>query len=222
MILLDEIDLCKDLSCRKTRLSASENGKALTAILGILWLASIFAGTFLMMGYANSPGKPGSPPAHWPNKSQISRDPLKPTLVMFLHPHCPCSKASVGELALLMAHCQNRANVTVMFLQPAETTSNWVNTETWKAVAQIPGVTAQRDEAGTEARLFHVETSGDTAVYSAKGDLLFHGGITISRGHSGDNPGRDSVEALLLDQPVSMTNTPAFGCSLFECPANNK
>jgi hypothetical protein len=141
---------------------------------------------------------------------------------MFLHPHCPCSRASVGELALLMAHCQNRASVIVMFLQPTETTSNWVNTETWKAVTQIPGVIARRDEAGAEARLFRVETSGDTAVYSAKGDLLFHGGITISRGHSGDNPGRDSVEALLLDQPAAVTNTPAFGCSLFECTANNK
>jgi hypothetical protein len=140
-----------------------------------------------------------------------------PTLVMFLHPHCPCSRASIGELAVLMAHCQGRVVVHLLFLQPAEIDSNWVLTDTWKSAGQIPGVTVHRDDAGREARLFGAETSGETGLYDAKGRLIFHGGITISRGHSGDNAGRDTLEALLMGYPTQPADTPVFGCSLFEC-----
>jgi hypothetical protein len=136
---------------------------------------------------------------------------------MFIHPHCPCSKASVGELALLMAHCQGRVNAHVLFLQPTEATSDWVLTDTWREAARIPGVTVHRDEGGREARLFQAETSGDTALYDAMGGLMFHGGMTISRGHSGDNPGRDALQSMLLGGPAERTNTPAFGCRLFGC-----
>jgi hypothetical protein len=196
--------------------------KASTAVFGVVWLGTVLAGTFLLIGYANSPGKSGLPPAHWPDGSRIARDRQLPTLVMFMHPHCPCSKASVGELALLMAQCQSRVKTTVMFLQPAEMNNDWVMTGTWEEASRIPGVTVRRDEAGDEASLFHVETSGDTVLYDAKGELLFHGGITISRGHSGDNPGRDSIQALLFGGTTSVSNTPAFGCSLFECSSNTR
>jgi hypothetical protein len=196
--------------------------KTLTMVVGVIWLGAILAGTFLLFAYASSPGKVGLPPAHWPDASGISRDPHLPTLVMFMHPHCPCSNASVGELSLLMAHCQNRVKVTVLFLRPAEMTDGWVESETWKEAARIPGVMVRRDEAGREAGLFHIETSGDTVLYDTKGDLLFHGGITISRGHSGDNPGRDSLQALLFGESSSVSNTPAFGCSLFECSSDLK
>jgi hypothetical protein len=185
--------------------------------LGLVWLGTILTGTFLMLAYANSAGPTGSPPMNWPAASQVRHDPKLPTLVMFLHPHCPCSRASVEELALLMAHCQERVDAHVLFLQPTVMPSNWPLTDLWRAAERIPGVTVHRDEDGREARLFHVETSGDTALYDSKGVLIFHGGITMSRGHSGDNLGRDVVQALLLGTPAQWTNTPVFGCSLFEC-----
>jgi hypothetical protein len=147
----------------------------------------------------------------------VPQDKEHPTLVMFMHPHCPCSRASVGELAEVMAHCQGRVNAHVLFLQPTEMKADWVETDMWREAAKIPGVTVSRDEAGREARLFGAETSGDTALYDAKGRLMFHGGITISRGHHGDNPGHDAVQSLLLGEPVQLTDAPTFGCSLFEC-----
>ena len=198
---------------------ASKRGKQkiLILALGLVWLGIVGAGMFLMLTYANSPGPAGSPPGTWPETSQVPHDPKLPTLLMFLHPHCPCSRASVGELALLMAHCQGRVAVHLLFLQPTELDSNWVLTDTWTDAGQIPGVTVHRDHAGREARLFGAETSGETALYDTKGLLMFHGGITISRGHSGDNPGRDTLQALLLGTPAQLANTPIFGCSLFEC-----
>jgi hypothetical protein len=185
------------------------------AILGLLWLGAILTATFRMLAYANLPGQAGAPPATWPDASRVPHDKQRPTLVMIIHPHCPCSRASIGELALLMAHSQGRVKAYVLFLRPTEMASNWVLTDTWREAAEIPGVMVRSDEDGREARLFHAETSGDTALYDAKGALIFHGGITLSRAHSGDNPGRDSLQALLLGIPTQRTNSPVFGCGLF-------
>ena len=171
-----------------------------TIIAALIWLGVTVTATLLMVAYTNAPGQSGSPPMIWPKSSQVPRDADHPTLVMFVHPHCPCSKASISELSLLMTYCQEQINAHVFFLKPAKMV---------------------RDEAGHEAQLFHAETSGDTVLYDAKGNLLFHGGITISRGHSGDNPGRSALQTLVLDQSAQQTQTPVlqtpvFGCSLFE------
>jgi hypothetical protein len=187
-----------------------------------VWLAAILASTFLMLAYANSPSPAGTPPSAWPESSRIPHDSQHPTLVMFIHPRCPCSRASVGELAFLMAHCQDRVSAHVLFLKPAGMSEDWAHTATWREAAAIPGVTVQRDDGGEEARLFHVETSGDLVLYDAGGQLLFNGGITAARGHSGDNAGRSSVQALLLNEPAHTAHTPVFGCSLFECSQTNQ
>jgi hypothetical protein len=188
-----------------------------TLFIGLAWFAAIVSATFLMLVYAYSPSAAGSPPENWPTSSLVSRDAKRSTLAMFIHPHCPCSRASIGELALLMAHGQGLVNAHVFFLKPADMPEDWVQTDTWREAAAIPGVSVHEDDAGAEARLFHVETSGDLVLYDAKGQLAFHGGITAARGHSGDNAGRSAVQALLLKQPPGTNRTPVFGCSLFEC-----
>lgn len=191
--------------------------KPVTVIVGLAWLGAVVTGIFLLAAYSNAPGRAGSPPINWPKLSRVLRNNETPTLIMFMHPRCPCSRASVAELALLMAHCQGRVNVRVLFIQPAGMPSDWIATDTWRDAAQIPGVTVLRDDAGREARLFGAETSGDTILYNAQGQLMFHGGITLARGHSGDNPGRDALQAMLFGLSPEYTHTPAFGCSLFEC-----
>jgi hypothetical protein len=194
---------------------------ALTWGIGAVWLGIVLAGTFLMVAYANTPGEAGVPPASWPDSSRLQRNPQKPTLVMFIHPHCPCSRASVGELALLMAHCQDRVETHVFFVKPAGVTTEWMQTDVWQEASRIPGVTVHTDDEGQEARRFGAETSGVTELFDAEGRLLFHGGITAARGHSGDNDGRDAVQALLFDKLATQTNTPVFGCSLFSCEAKS-
>ena len=187
--------------------------------LATTWLVMAVFGTVLMVRYADQPGAAGKPPSQWPVASRMEREPGRPTLVMFVHPQCPCSKASVGELALLMAHCEGRVSARVLFLQPANEPAGWVQSDTWREASAIPGVTVGSDPAGREAQLFQAATSGDTVLYDAAGRLVFHGGITISRGHAGDNPGRAAVQALLLGQTTRPAETPVFGCSLFGCTA---
>jgi hypothetical protein len=194
---------------------------ALTWGFGAVWLGIVLAGTLLMVAYANTPGKTGAPPESWPGSSQVRRNPHQATLVMFIHPHCPCSRASIGELALLMAHCHDRVGAHVFFVKPAGMTTAWTQTDTWQEALRIPGVTVHRDDEGREARRFGAETSGATELFDAEGRLVFDGGITGARGHYGDNTGLDAVQALLFHELAIQTNTPVFGCSLFGCDAKS-
>jgi hypothetical protein len=92
--------------------------------------------------------------------------------------------------------------------------SGWERTDLWTRAAAIPGVHALSDARGAEAARFGAIASGQTMLYSASGELLFRGGITVSRGHSGDNAGRSAIVALLHQESPVQTATPVFGCSI--------
>jgi len=72
------------------------------------------------------------------------------------------------------------------------------------------------DVDGVEARRFGVATSGSTLLYDAAGNLLFLGGITGARGHSGDNAGMSAVLAGIRTGCADPDQTPVFGCSLLD------
>jgi hypothetical protein len=85
----------------------------------------------------------------------------------------------------------------------------------WHQAASIPEVQVHCDEAGVEARRFGAFTSGQAFLFSCRGEMLFRGGITESRGHVGDNRGREAMVSLLRDGSVPRATTPVFGCPLF-------
>jgi hypothetical protein len=181
-----------------------------------LWLLVVGIGLSVLLGYENTPGAAAQPAASWPDDSQIQRAPGRATLVMLIHPHCPCSRASLGELALLMAQSQGRLAAYVLFLKPEGFSNNWEKTDLWQSAASIPGVKPIVDHDGIEARRFHARTSGQTVLYDAEGHLLFSGGITVARGHAGDNAGRSAIVSLLNANVAEQTETPVFGCPLFD------
>jgi hypothetical protein len=185
-------------------------------IFGLLWLIGIGVGMYFLIKHENTPGVSNSSPVRWPAESRISLAKGKATLIMFGHPHCPCTRTSVGELAMLMARSQGRLEANVLFLKPTGVPDNWEKTDIWQSAAAIPGVKVVTDSDGVEARRFLAKTSGYTVLYGARGELLFSGGITGSRGHSGDNVGRSSIVSLLNEGSAERSKTFVFGCSLFE------
>jgi hypothetical protein len=155
-------------------------------------------------------------PLTWPEASRLERDRSQPVLVMFIHPHCSCSRASLGELERLIAECQGRFRAHLLFIQPDGTPAGWADTDLWRRAAAIPGANVSLDAAGAEARRFGSETSGHVVLYAPDGRLLFHGGITIARGHEGDSPGRAALRSLLRGEDTTPALVPVFGCALFE------
>jgi hypothetical protein len=187
-----------------------------TGIALVLWLAVVVGATILMTRYSSTPGTGGPAPITWPKDSQILFDCNRPTLVMFAHPHCPCTRASLGELERLLAQVPGGLSAHVVFLKPQGTTADWEKTELWRKASSIPGASVCTDNAGIEARRFHAETSGQTLLYDPAGNLLFQGGITFARGHAGDNPGCTALKELLREGHSNQVKTPVFGCGLFE------
>jgi len=200
---------------KKSRINPKSSGQLKIAALSILWLLAAGAGLWFVSEYENTPGIAASPTVQFPAGSQLKRLPGRPTLVMLVHPHCPCTRASMGELELLMAQTQGHVTTYVLFLKPAGFTDDWEKTNLWQTASEIPGVRVTQDKDGREAEFFKAATSGQTFLYDADGQLLFRGGITSARGHSGDNAGRSAIVALLNDGEAEQTETAVYGCPLF-------
>ena len=179
----------------------------------LLWLMIVVVGMATLWGYASTPGPAAKAGMTWPS-GVFARDARRPTLVMFLHPHCACSRASVGELARLMAHAQGRARVYVLLSRPSDTEPGAERTDLWHSAAEIPGVEVLSDDNDVQSAAFGAAVSGQTLLYDPQGHLIFSGGITAARGHSGDNAGSSAVLALLTGAVPAVTTTPVFGCFL--------
>ena len=113
-----------------------------------------------------------------------------------------------------MAHAQNRVTTYVVFYRPLEAEAGWEQTDLWRSAAAIPRVQVTRDDNGADATVFDAATSGQALLYDAGGRLIFSGGVTGARGHSGDNAGRRALTALLNGDRSSLSRTPVFGCLL--------
>jgi glyoxylase-like metal-dependent hydrolase (beta-lactamase superfamily II) len=109
---------------------------------------------------------------------------------------------------------RHRGKVTpwIVFYKPSSTGDDWDQTDLWRTASAIPGAHVLRDVDGGEVERFHATTSGHTLLYDDKGDLMFSGGITFARGHSGDNLGQSSIESCLEGSPPESRVTPVFGC----------
>jgi hypothetical protein len=184
-------------------------------VLVVLWLCSVGTGLAWLMAYDNTPGMIADAPAGWPAGSALARDPAGPTLIVLAHPRCDCTRASISELAELLARVRQRPRTFVVFIRPGGVNGAWENTSVWDQATEIPGVTVIRDDNGAEAEGFGVHTSGQTLLYDPHGRLVYSGGITGARGKSGNNAGRSALVELINGARPRGGSTPVFGCSLF-------
>ncbi len=196
--------------------------KILYGLIALGWIAAVAVGVSRLWAYEGAAGVPAQPPSAWPADTAIFHDPHLPELVLLVHPQCPCSRATIGELARLMAQCDGKLIATVMVMRPAGVPEAWEHTDLWSSAAAIPGVTVKSDDEGRESHRFGAATSGQAILYAADGRLLFAGGITESRGHSGDNAGESAIVSLVLGdlRPAAtiVAHTSVYGCGLFNDP----
>ncbi|MEY2511785.1 MAG: hypothetical protein QOE26_2548 [Verrucomicrobiota bacterium] len=195
-------------------MTSSRNNILITVLFCATWVAALGFGARTLFKYETTPGTVGLVSSNWPAGSVVPRQTDKPTLLMLAHPHCPCTRASIGELAQVMAHAVGKVNAFVLFVRPPGAGADWDDSDLRRSAAAIPGVTVLTDDGGTEGAKFGAETSGHTLVFDREGTLVFSGGITASRGHAGDNAGESAVLAALRGETMAQSRTPVFGCLL--------
>lgn len=179
----------------------------------IIWCLFVSMGWYVLADYSNAPGDAAKAPIMWPAQSRIKRSAEQATLVMFLHPKCPCSRASVEELSRLMASAGRRMKTCVVFtmdISLRELREQHIH----HVVGKLPGIDLVHDRNGVEASLFGARTSGAAMLFDAEGKLVFEGGITAARGHIGDNSGRAAITNWLICGTTTAQCTPVFGCPL--------
>lgn len=189
------------------------------ALLGV-WLTAMLVGGGCLWRTKLTPAAiVHDLPEAWPAASAIARADGVATLVMLAHPRCPCTRASIAELARLMTDAYGHVQAHVLVVRPPGAPEQWERTGLWPSAAAIPGVTVHVDIDGHEARRFGATASGHVVVYDAAGRLRFRGGITAARGHEGDNPGRSQALAAILHS-LGDASTPTFGCELLTADAS--
>ncbi len=204
-------------------MAPAPKGSVSMLVMSIVWLGAVGAGLAMVMKYESAPGTTGETPVIWPTGATIDRDAHRPTLIMFAHPQCPCTRASMNELNRLLAKCSDGVAAHVFFLKPEEWGDDWTQSDLWRSAASLPGVVLHEDDGGREAARFGAETSGQVMLYHPRGPLLFQGGITAARGHAGDNAGAARIFALVTgsDSGPALSTTPVFGCALRELPEDS-
>ena len=187
-----------------------------TWVATAIWIAAFAGGTAAFLRFEFTPGDETRAPLVWPVDSSIPLHPDGMTLVLFAHPHCACTRASLDELQVVLSHQSRPVSAQVVFVQLPAFTDQEMNDESWEKAGRIPGVERRIDKEGIEARRFGALVSGFTVLYDSSGKLLFEGGVTGSRGQVGANAGRNSVIGFLRDGKVDTSRTPVFGCYLFD------
>ena len=188
--------------------------KPIQYILFAIWVTLLGTGFWKLFVYSNTPGTSAAAHTHWPVSTLIERNPQLPTLLIFAHPHCPCSEATIGELERLLPHIDGKTKSIVVFFKPKNKSEKWAKEKLWKKAQAISNVQAILDEDGVEAIRFGARTSGQTFLYDKDGNLIFQGGITPERGHMGDSDGRAAILSFISTGDIKISSTPVFGCSI--------
>jgi hypothetical protein len=183
-----------------------------TVLAVVLWSAAVVAGIQRIWSYENTPGGRLWVPANWPGSSLVSVDPERATLMMFVHPLCSCTRASLTELREALDAMDRSPAVWIVLLSPKGIVKDW-NEHIAAMARRIPEAKIVIDVEGTMADTFGASTSGHAMLYDRNGRLTFSGGITGGRGHVGDNESRRDLIVALRGGDFAHEH-PIFGCGL--------
>jgi hypothetical protein len=180
------------------------------AAAAVVWVLLVGAGFHWLATYKTTPGAQQEAPRLWPTGSGLTPAPGRSSLLLFLHPQCDCSRATLEELRVILNGARNVSALVVV----EQLDGVPLQGGSWEAAKSMPGATLVFDRDGREAKRFGARTSGQVDLYDAAGRLQFAGGITASRGHAGDNTGRRAVEDFLAGRPARWDSHAVFGCAL--------
>ena len=187
---------------------------------GFHWLVLPVGGLFVLGGmgglvlYEMKAGPQKAAPTALNSTSKTSRGPDLPSLLVFMHPMCPCTNATVSELEKIRSSTAGKLKITMFVSTPEIPADAWLTSPTVERARAIQGVQVEADRGGFVAHKFGAMTSGFTVLYDQAGKKVFQGGITSSRGHEGDCAGTDTINQFVLRGTVPTRRTPVYGCAL--------
>ena len=139
------------------------------------------------------------------------------TVLIFVRTDCPISNRYAPELIRLYKEFSPRAIFYLVYADPANTAG--VIHQHMAEYSYTFG--ALRDPGHDLVRLAKARVTPEAAVFSASGQLLYHGRIDnryVDLGKSMPQPTRRDLEealrSVVAGKPVQVASTPAIGCFL--------
>jgi hypothetical protein len=195
-------------------------------VFGALWLGAIGTGIGLLADYAAEPGQVGETLDVWPQDSNLIRDEDNYTILLAVHPRCPCTRATIEELEGVLAKSSITPQIFALIFEPSHDGSestelsrkdeDFARTSISKKLSKLNGVELISDPGSLIAQSFGAMTSGHALVYSPTGSLVYSGGLTPTRAHVGPNTGSSTLLKLLTGGEPVIQDAPVYGCPL--CP----
>lgn len=189
-------------------------------IVGFLWIAGLIYGfTLLLLHDFDAQQSSSLLPADLSQIPIVSRNEDTIRILIAVHPQCPCTQNTLGELKSILSHATEAYQLTALAFTPEENISpelqqQWLATSNIDFFRNLPQSNIVVDANGEFARQLDLPTSGTITVIDVDGKTIFRGGITGSRSCVIDNPGSIAVRNILSGKIVSPTTTPIFGCSI--------
>jgi len=188
--------------------------RTLFTSLAVGWAALIGLGVWAMARYETTPGPVGPVPVVWPRETSLVLTKDAATILVFIHPRCSCSEATLTELERLLNWGHGRVRALAIFAMPDNPGPAWANSSIVQRASEIPNMTIIQDRGGLEAHRFGALTSGFTEVFASTGALQFSGGITPARGQTGDSKGAQAIRDAIIQGTPRSRRTRVFGCQL--------
>ncbi|HZW06526.1 MAG TPA: hypothetical protein VFF65_05335 [Phycisphaerales bacterium] len=194
-------------------------GRLAVAIAG--WCVVVAACSAALHLWSRQPGGSDSPPAVMPQSLHHYQTPGRPTLLVALHPRCPCSRATVANLQRALRAPDRRCTVVAFIYAPRGEV--WTDTDLVARLSSLPDLQKVIDPEGAAAASLGMHTSGHVVAYNDAGVLAFTGGVTPSRGEEGDCPSLDALIGAITPSGDPATSQSGFaGASVFGCPLCNQ
>lgn len=207
----------------------------LRAIFVATWALLTFACFFVVLpSVGKDPSFSLALATEWPASTKLARGSTSGHLVVFVHPYCPCTRATLWNLDgavdstnLTVSIVQLRTESLAAVHYPISSIASTADKNGWNLIL---------DNEGVETDNFGASTSGECMLFNSKGSLLFAGGVTASRGHTGNNQGLDTLKDLIerinskscdhnssqdivqSDGGTQWAQFPTFGCPLLTEP----
>jgi hypothetical protein len=180
-------------------------------IVVVLWSVLATAGMFAVARSGRAVSRPETPVDHWPDASPVPRNPGRATVLVAIHPRCPCTPATLIAVHELIRREPGRFDVVCLATHPIDAGDAWVHASNVEMAREIPGAVVVMDPEGDLAAAHGLRASGQVILYAADGKVVFDGGLTPGRGMVASG----EVVARLLDPTrSSLDRADAFGCPL--------
>jgi hypothetical protein len=166
--------------------------------------------------YAGTSGTSTPLEVAWPSGTVLELAADMPTALIFAHPKCPCTQASIQEFQRIEARHPGAFETVVLFAVPDSASDDWKSTRLVSQARNLRSARIVLDSGGREAARFKASVSGQVLLFANDGRLLYSGGVTPARGHEGDNAGQAAFEHAVTHPDDPAVSFPVFGCGLIQ------